>query len=344
MTTLWADGFDSTSATDLAYDYTRTDINGLVVAAGRRAGGNSLKIGDSYKTSLIRLLPSSASTIFVSMAISIEARTGESTLFRLLEAGAVHISVAAEVSASGAYLRFYRGDINGTTLGNSATNGLPLGTWIWVQAKIVIHDTAGSIEVRDSVGNVIVNLTSIDTRNGGSGVVDSVSLGGSLYYSVPALWIDDWHVWDSTGSICNTFTTETRIDALYPNAAGDVTQFTPSTGSNWDCVNENPASTTDYVSNATAGNQDLYQFTDLPHTPVNIYGVLRSALASKDDAGARSLKLLAKSGSTVNTGSAVALNFGSWARQYDVLEADPNTSAAWTPAGVNSAQFGVQTL
>lgn len=337
MTTLWADGFDSNSTTDLAYDYTGSPTS-LAFVSGRRSGGYAVRF-QSYAYNLKRTLPSASGTIFMSMALNLSSLSSGGDFFEFREGTVIHDTLT--MTSLGAIC------VNrstGTLLGSTANGVLSVGNWVWFQIKLVIHASAGSVEIRDASGNVLLSLSGLNTRNGGtSGVCDNILVGPDNTISYSA-YCDDLHVWDSTGAICNTFTTETRIDVLFPSAAGDVTQFTPSTPPNWECVNENPASTVDYVSNATAGNQDLYQFTDLPHTPVNIYSVQRSALASKDDAGARSLKLLAKSGSAVNTGSAVALNFGSWARQYDVLEADPNTSVAWTPAGVNAAQFGLQTL
>ena len=123
-----------------------------------------------------------------------------------------------------------------------------------------------------------------------------------------------------------------------------MTQFTPSTGANYTCVDEVAASTTDYVESATAAQQDLYAFTDLPHTPVNIYGVLRTAVATKDDVGTRSIKLLTKCASAVSAGADKALSFGSYVRLADTIDVDPNTSVAWTTSALNASQFGFENV
>ena len=333
MTTLWADGFDSNSATDLLYDYVCGSTPGFV--AGRRAGGFALSINTTSRVCQ-RSLSSSPSTIFASVAIK-TAETAASDLFSFDEGSITHITLLRALDGA---IYVARGGSGGVALGTS-TLLAPSNIWTWFQIKVVIHATLGSVEIRDSGGAVRLNLTNQNTKNGGTGIVNEVILGGRITSSTYAY--DDLHVWDSTGSICNTFTDESRVDAIFPSAAGDVTQWTPSVGTNWDCVNENPVVTTDYVSSSTPGNQDLYAFTDLPHVPVSIYGLTVAAVATKDEVGARSFKLLTKR-SSLNTGATQALSLGSWLRYTNVVEADPGTSAAWTPTTVNAAQFGIEAL
>lgn len=335
MTTLWADGFDAGSLSDPAYDYTLSGTPSYTT--GRRAGTYSLLItgGDSYT----RPLGTTAGTLFFSLAIRSVFNAAGYSILCLSESGTSHLTFYGNATNG---ISVYRADNSGTLLGTTTANLIPQNVWSWVQVKVVISDTIGSVEIRDASGNVALLLTGIDTRNGLTGVIDAIKLGST---NITAQYgYDDLHVWDTTGTICNTWTSETRIDVLLPNAAGAVTQFTPSTGANWDCVNENSVSVTDYVSNAVAGNQDLYNFTDLPHVPLSIYGTVLSAVATKDDAGVRAVQTLCRSGTTTVNGPSLALNLGTWQRTSRVIEADPNTSAAWTVAGLNAAQFGVQTV
>ncbi|MEO5376090.1 MAG: hypothetical protein H7840_17850, partial [Alphaproteobacteria bacterium] len=75
--------------------------------------------------------------------------------------------------------------------------------------------------------------------------------------------------------------------------------------------------------------RDLLRFTSLPANPGAIKCVQVSARARKDDAGARSLRTVAKSGATEATGASNALGTR---YQYlaDVFATDPATGAAWT--------------
>jgi hypothetical protein len=45
------------------------------------------------------------------------------------------------------------------------------------------------------------------------------------------------------------------------NGAGASTEWTPSAGANWQCLDEFPATTADYISTTVNGNRDLYTFT-----------------------------------------------------------------------------------
>lgn len=58
---------------------------------------------------------------------------------------------------------------------------------------------------------------------------------------------------------------------IRPSAAGDLTQLTPSASPNWECVNEESASFTDYVRNPAVDGYktDLYEATD-PSVPGQI--------------------------------------------------------------------------
>ena len=342
MTTLWADGFDSNGATDLTYDYAFENAYSFNFVAGRRTGSYAIARVSSNGAGLLRSLGVAPSTVFASIAVKMNSLWSYSGPFlRFMEGTISHICLS--INSTG-QIEVRRGSYDGTVIGTTAIVA-PVGTWYWLQVKVVIHDTTGSVEIRDASGTVILNLTGQDTRNGGtSGVCDTIGIGPCDHYGGHEIYMDDLHVWDSTGSICNTFTNDTRIDDLVPSGAGSVTQFTPSAGANWDCVNEEPTSTTDYVSDATAGHQDLYAFTDLPHVPLNIYGVVVGAVACKDDSGARSIKTLAKSSATLNTGSAQTLTLGSWVRLCRTVEADPNTSAAWTPTNLNGATFGIENV
>lgn len=336
MTTLWADGFEDTTVDNLNNDYTL--VNVPTSAAGRRAGSNA--IATTLNSRITRLVGGTSSTLFFSCAIYLTTYgSGTQSYFRLQEAGNTHVALAF-VTGTG-QLRVTRGNLT-TTLFTTEGAPVPINTWIFLQVKVVISDTVGEVEVRDANGNVILHITGADTRNAGTGFVNEVSFGSSTGGSVGS--IDDLHVWDATGSVCNTWTNDTRVDSLRPDGAGDSTQFTPSAGANWQCVDEQNASATDYVDSATAGHRDLYTASNLSHNPVSIFGVVRTAVASKDDAGVRSLSLATKSGSTVNVGASQALTLGSGVRLADVLDVDPNTSAAWTKAGLDAMQIGYEVV
>jgi hypothetical protein len=94
-----------------------------------------------------------------------------------------------------------------------------------------------------------------------------------------------------------------------------------------------------YNTDSTPGDVDLFSHPNLPAGAQNIAAVDNVVVARKDDAGTRSIASQTKSGTTTATGATVALST-SYAFVDQVTETDPNTSAAWTVSGVNSALFG----
>lgn len=336
MATRWADGFEDNAAANLSADYSVTGT--WANSTGRRVG--TFSIANSSSTTLAKVLGGVESTLFQSVAYKPASLSGVTlrAIMRFQEGAIVHISIA--LTNSGA-LAVYRGDPPTTLLG-STTPVMSVGNWYWFQVKVVVHDTTGSVEIRDSSGSVLLNLTGIDTRNAGTGFVDTVVLGVGTSGNTGEY--DDWHVWDTTGTICNTWTNDTRIDHRLPIGAGNYAQFTPSSGANYTCVDEANHNTTDYVESAVAGQKDSYAFGDITHSPPTIFSVVRTAVALKDDAGARSLKLLTRRGSTDYAGTAITVNQGAYVRATEIQETDPSTGAAWTQAGYNAAEFGFENV
>lgn len=335
MTTRWADGFEEMASgiANFQTDYTANAGTGLNVGTGRRTGTQCLS---TVNGSLSRAIGGTEATMFQSIAVNPSLQNG--SIMKFYEGATLHVDI--RLKSTGA-LEAYR---NTTLLGASSVF-LTGGSWSWFQVKVVIHDSTGSVEIRDASGNVLLNLTGQDTRNGGTGYCDTVQIqgaGSSTYL------FDDWHVWDTvvTGGAdeATTWTNDTRVDHKFPDGAGNSAQFTPSTGSNYSCVDEANWNSTDYVESATAGHKDSYSFGDISHSPPKIFAVLRTVLAQKDDAGSRSIKPMTRRSGTDYSGSAVTLNQGSYVRVVDVQATDPSTSASWSQAGFNAAEFGFENV
>jgi hypothetical protein len=96
-----------------------------------------------------------------------------------------------------------------------------------------------------------------------------------------------------------------------------------------------------YVYDATVNDQERFTFPGV--TGGSVKGVMMYARARKDDATARSIRLVAKSGATVgDNGADIALST-TYQSYNAIFETDPNTSAAWTPTALNAAEFGIKT-
>lgn len=229
----------------------------------------------------------------------------------------------------------------GTTFLGSVGYTFPVATWFYVELKATIHDTTGSVEVRIN-GETKLALTNVDTNAGGTGIINEVVLGAPPSTESFRKYHDDFYVCDTSGSLNNDFLSDVKVVRLKPNAAGDSTQFTPLSGSNYTNVDElTPDSDTSYVYSSTAGNKDLYNVESLASAPANIYGVRVTSTMRKDDAGSLTARNVLKSGATTSNGTTVG-PLTSYAAFWDYHETDPNTSAAWTNSALDSLQVGVE--
>lgn len=213
-------------------------------------------------------------------------------------------------------------------LGTSAPI-LTTDTWFHIGVELVRHATAGSVTVYID-GVAVLALTGVNTN---ADSIDRVSL--HAYFQ--SLTADDFYICDT-----NSWLGEARVSPLLPNADTAQKDFTPSTGaSNYACIDEQPPSTTDYVTSNTVGAKDLYDIADLSYTPLNILGVKVSMYASKDEITTRTVRPIIKSGSTSSNGATKALS-SSNKFLSSIWATDPNTGAAWTKSGVDALQVGME--
>lgn len=238
-------------------------------------------------------------------------------------------------------LQLYRG---GTVIATS-TGDVFVGTWQYIEISATIADSGGRVIVRVN-GDVVIDFTG-DTKNGGTAAsIDTVRLRCGFNSGTPTIRVDDLYVLDGVdsglaGMPNNDFLGDRRVVTLRPNGAGSSTQFAPSAGANWQCVDEAPPSATDYVASATTGQRDTYALEDLPAGVTVINALQNTVYALKSDAGSASLKPALKSGATVAYDPTVGLS-ASMTRYSTVRQADPATSAAWSAAAVNALEAGAE--
>lgn len=233
-----------------------------------------------------------------------------------------------------------RGGVAGTLLTSASTGILHVGTWNFVEAKVTIADSGGIVEVRvNGSPTPLINFSG-DTRNNGTNLtIDRVAIGAD-----GQVQLADWYICDGLGSTNNDFLGDVRVHCLQPNANGNYSQLVGSDGNSTDnylLVDESPYNTTDYVGSATVGQKDSYGLPDLPAAVSTVFGVQEVAVVAKSDAGAASIKQLLRASGTDYTTSAALLST-SYTELVNLRETNPATGVAWTPAGVNGAEIGVE--
>jgi hypothetical protein len=278
---------------------------------------------------------SAPTSISVGFAAKISTFTG-AAVSRALEILNVGGSAQCGVgfTTTGA-ISVYRGALS-ATLGTGAIGAILPNNWYYIGLEIVLHPSAGSINVYLN-GVSYLTVTGVNTLGAGSGGANILSLVNNSGNSSTIITIsyDDIYITDSA-----TWLGERRIETLRPSSDSAVT-WTPNSGANnFSRVNETTVDgDTSYVSTSTVGNADLYGIGALSSTPTTIDAISVVCFAEKTDATTRTLYNSVKSGSTTSDGSAYALS-ATYTRNDRIITQDPATSAAWTASGVNNLLIG----
>lgn len=322
----------STAVADYLGKWTVMSPGSIGTASGRYGNGMRATGANHFCSRSFE----SQATWVVGFAFRMSVALGNTlNILTLLDSAVVHCGVAVQDTTG--LLIAWRGT-NATVLGTSAAPLAP-NIWHYIEAKFTIHDTAGVAIVRVN-GVPVINLTSQDTRNAGNASANTIRIGSSTTPTPANLDYDDIYVFDTTGSSNNDFVGDCRVERIAPSGAGATTAWTPSAGANYACVDEAPPNAdTDYVSSLTAGQTDTYACGNLVTTSGTVYAVQATATARKDDAGSRSLALVARPGGTDRLGATQGIG-DTYGTYTEIWNTNPDTAAAWTIAAVNASEFG----
>lgn len=325
MALLFSSGFDKT--TDVSKETHAGDGRSIVAAAGRN-GSNALKLTPNTLFGTRGWarwnLGVTANTVIVSVWLNLSG--SGNPFFELLDNGTIQWKMTL--------------DSDGTVhvTGSSTTFFLSPGSHHF-KAKVTIGNS-GAHEVHVD-GIQVLQESGVDTQATANAYATQFVLGDGGQQSM-TITADDLVIMDDTGSEFNDIMPDLHIEYLHPTAAGDETDFTPSTGSNYTCVDETDSNgTTDNVTSATIGDRDLYTMSDLASTTGEIHAVKVVMLASKSDAGMRLVKGCVKHGGVVGEGSESGLTTSTVYYQ-SVFTTNPSTGSAWTIAEVNAMQAGME--
>lgn len=340
MSLIFMDGFDDGLTTDKW-----TTLGNVGVAAGGRTL-NKLSLNGGDVRSAIKVLPVAAqhATWHFGFAMAVNSsgtaeflrirgdnNTTEHLQFVIINTNA--IQVFRGLSGSG-----------GVLLGTTPTSLFVPGaaSWFFYEIKVVLSDTVGVVQIKVN-GSTVLNLTGIDTKNGGTGVVFD-----TLYFIQNfgmGIGIDDLYLLNGAGSVNNNFIGDCSVLTRFPDGNGNYSQGTNSGGTsvnNYTYVDEQPPNTSDYVAFPVTGNKDTYSFADVPVG--TIYGVQQAMFAAKSDAGARSMRNIQRIGgadfsSAVDQGLSITPTY---VGKFDIMEVSPATSTLWTSTEINGAEFGTE--
>ena len=210
--------------------------------------------------------------------------------------------------------------------------------WHYLEFKVNIGEF-GEYEVRLD-NNLLFQDVNVDTTNAINTSSDIIEIFGSENNgSNRYCYVDDFYICDNNGTTNNDFLGDCRVQTLVPNANIDA-NFTPSTGSNFECLNELPVNITDNVSSNVPDTVDLYDMSTLDYIPSDIYAIQTGIVAKKDNVGDRYITSRVVSGTTTTESLNSLTLTASYEGIYDVIELNPDTSAEWTKADIDDVKLG----
>ena len=330
MALLFIDGFD---AADMSTKWS-VNSNSTSSTTTRFSNGRSLGLGSGGTRYVTKYFAASAEVYICFAASGLASGFNGITFMYVYTDGGLSVQLSLQSNSNGS-ISLMRG---GTQLAVTAA-GLLFSTWSYIELRAKIDPSAGVATLKVN-GNIEANFSGNTKNTGTSNNVDGIAFTNSG--TLGGVLLDDLYILDATGSApYNTYLGDVRVYTMSPSGAGNTTQFTPSSGANYTTVDELPYSAADYVSATGPTTKDTYAMADLPAGVSTIYGVQTNIIAKKTDAGSIAIKPIVRSGGTDYAGATTALP-ASDATIIDVRSQDPSTSAAWTSAGVNGMEAGME--
>lgn len=285
---------------------------------------------------------SASATKGQAVAVNVNNATSLCAVYSFEEASGAIVHVTIGFDASG-HIAAWRGTTSGTLLGTSSAVVATPGSFVHIESKVLIDGTVGTVEVRANEVAVLT-LTGQNTKNGGTGTCDQCTLGATVGYQL-FTFFDDYIIWNTSGTLNNTFLGDVRVGYSAANVAGTYTDGTAvGDATLLACVDDIAFDgDTTYINfdDTALPKAASFAVEDAPTNATQILAVAPLAIVRKDDAGTDNGRVLLISGATENDGGGVDVPAtSSYTLVTRIHETDPNTSVAWTVSNFNAIQVG----
>lgn len=337
---LFFDGFE-TIKQDSQFSELYESTLGTPVVAGSQGRSLTAFFGNDDGHYIQKDLGASYTTIIIGFAVKVSNQTAAYMVVTLLDsAGGAQGGLVFNTNGT---VDYRRGSWTSSTTLVTSTSA-PISTaWTYVEAKVTISDTAGSVNLRLN-GAADGSVSSVDTQSTTNANVRYVRFGTQgAHTGTSQFYYDDWYACDTSGAVNNDFLGPVRVDPLFVSADGANDAFVASSGSSSAAmVNELVETTDSYMQSGTVDAKTTFEMQAIP--PIQgagtIFGVMTEARGLYDTS-VNSVAGLVKSGASESTGTAVALG-ASATTVVQVQGTDPATSALWTASNLANAEFGVK--
>lgn len=333
MALIFTDSFDHYQTADIARKWTSNAFNSIGASSGRRGTQGMVCNSGSAVASIT--LPAQT-TYIIGAAVFKQSNAQRSNIFSFKEGGIVHVVITAE---PGGFIGAYRGNPTTNLLERSALSRVKEDAFQYIEAKVLVSGTVGTVEVRIN-GEVVMNLTNQDTDNGGAvPTIDALQVAGNQNF-------DDLYICDILTGNNDDFLGDIEVEMVLPDGAGNATQWTTLVGAatHWQAVNESPAidDDTSYVETATNTHLDQFTFGNLTSITggSTILGV-QVTTCCRADSGAATIRTV-KRPTTVDFNGGNHVLGSSFTMIREIWETDLQAAAAWTDSTFNATEFGVE--
>lgn len=304
----------------------------------KRTGNYSLSIPSASDNATIAI-PGSPSEIYMRMGLYMTGgNSSYSRVFlRLMDTSDLTL-ITCYVDYNTMRIVIKRGTYSGTTLGTSTTVISP-DMWYLLELHVVISDSSGVAQLKID-GNLDINASSVDTKPGTISNIGSIIIGAYGSYVLYG-YFDDIAINDTTGSVNNSWIGQGGIYALTPNGAGTSTQLTPSSGANYTCVDDIPPDDdTSYVESNVQDEIDTYALSASAGEGM-ISAVQWLARAKANSTGTTAVTRVLRINGTNYVGGDNIVST-SYVYKTDILEKNPDDSAAWEYTDLDAMEAGVK--
>ena len=218
-----------------------------------------------------------------------------------------------------------RWNITGGATGNTGNSSQLQDVWKCLEVYFKISDTVGVVTVR--LDGVEKFTFSGDTKTGAITTVNKIQIGLT---NTMGAFIDDFAI--DTADWCGLG----YYISLTPNAAGDVTQWTPTGGANYANVSI-PANDATY-NTGTTGQTDNYGMTSTTLGAATVQRVIPFVRAGNPAGG--TLNVGVKTEGTNYTTAVTTPTSLTWLTGAEYIN-NPQTGDSWTQAQLDALQFVV---
>jgi len=261
----------------------------------------------------------------------------EGYIFTLWGNGGIHFQ--GRLQNESGRIRYYGNNVGLSKYSDFMTTGEVMRVEMYIQRQTYTPPTPLGAGTSNNDGRVIVKVNNVI-------IIDETGKTVGYNYPIDIFGVSgEWNQWDDAILTVDDWPGNVRIQGGVPNEAGSSTEWDPSTGNNFECVNEVPPSDTDFNSTNVSDELDMYGMTPLVETyPIeSILGIQLSARAKLEGtATPKDLQLAILSGATYDYSSNKQVEDDTYKWPSQVWSLNPATGKPFTPAEINSLQIGIK--